>query len=94
MRDGSTVASTKKLSLKDCSYMFTVAWETLTKDNLKNGQKKLWPIGEKQIEESPAENKRVQKTFYINLHYYISYSHVSKTMKIQYKKVTMDHEQL
>lgn len=58
----SVIVFAKRLNLKVeiYSYMLAYIWEPLTKYNLQNRQKKLWPI-EDHIEITPAKSKRGEK---------------------------------
>ena len=50
--------------MKDCVHMLTDAWETLTKENLKNGWNKLSPDKESN-EENSVENENDGKGYII-----------------------------
>lgn len=55
--EDSVITFSKQLNLKDCCHMLADSWDSLTKENLKNGWNKLWKIqDDKQIESVQGEN--------------------------------------
>ncbi|KAK9759302.1 DDE superfamily endonuclease [Popillia japonica] len=51
----SVILFVKKVNLKDCIYMLTDAWESLTETNLQRAWRKLWPYDEGKDDDEEEE---------------------------------------